>query len=120
MLSGAQTSLCGRDHQLLYKKHAKHGIETNGANETDLLHASTGSMLPGVYNAMELVVEEEPSMPTSPPVDPENPLPTALFPNDTSNQNAADDDNDDDSDQELDQDALNEIVAGPSRRPPTS
>jgi Programmed cell death protein 2, C-terminal putative domain len=113
MLSGAKTSLCGQDHQLLHKKHAKHGIETNGANETDSLHTSTGSMLPGVYNAMELVVEEEPSMPTSPPVDPQNP-------NDTSNQNAADDDNDDDSDQELDQDALNEIVAGPSSRPPPS
>jgi pre-rRNA-processing protein TSR4 len=114
-----QQAFCGRDHQILFKKHAKRGIENNGAaNETDSLHSCTRSMLPGVYNAMELVVEEEPLMPASTPVDQENPLPTALFAtNDTSNQDDAEDGND--SDQELDQDALNEIVAGPSNHSPS-
>lgn len=96
-------SFCSRDHQRLYKKHQS---SVAIADDKDWRN-QIASSVPGVYNAMEIVVEEEPSVEDAPP-EAENWNDKAiLFP---SRKN--DDDNDDDSDEDIEQDELNEIVTG--------
>lgn len=133
-----QQPFCGRDHQRLYKKHAKASTKTTSQQQEehqvstihttttttkeDLYHVST---LPGVYNTCELVVEEEPLPLRCEDHDDDKQhhllrqqgtlFPSGIDVDGANSNNNADDDDLDDSDEDIEQDDLNEILAGGSK-----
>jgi Programmed cell death protein 2, C-terminal putative domain len=105
---------CGKEHQRLYKRYHT-STRTNIRNHDQDSDKPWESNLPGVFHAVELVVEEEP------PEDENYGESTiadraeaALLHNTTKN-----DDNDDDSDLEVEQEDLNAIVTGEPKKAPT-
>ena len=115
-----QKSFCGTAHQKLYKKTMQQLPQDGGNNDdekqpsNERKNFTTQSNLPGVYNMLELVVEEEPPAPSIVEFKEEDGSARSksapLFPTIE----------DCDSDEDLDQDELNRIVTGKDANSKTS
>ena len=120
----SQQFFCGSHHQRLYHSivgNTKQTRKSDNDNHTqcittsseseqiEIRHNEHTSFVNGIYTIMEMVVEEEPDIPTIVEIqDDDNPtqFSSTLFPN------AKDDDNvdDDDDDEDLDQTDLNDAI----------
>ena len=127
-----QQYFCGSQHQRLYhsmtnarcKPNAGNGNDenpnranngtTNGQHNHTLVEAIKTSSVNGIYRMMEMVVEEEPDIPSIVEIqdDDASKLPSTLFPN--SNRNPMDggdvDSDDDDDDEDIEQHDLNDAI----------